>query len=146
MTTPVINLQAVFLNGSSLEVPDRARFNGLTGDIPMSININASNRQLSDELYEVSVRVTLESKHEGKDLYVAELTQAGIFTIQADKALMGQILYKACPAIILPYLRSNLADLLLRAQLPIVHLPDVNWVDPGEQNAVQNPDVPKLVH
>jgi len=112
----------------------------------MSININASNRQLSDELYEVSVRVTLESKHEGKDLYVAELTQAGIFTIQADKALMGQILYKACPSVILPYLRSNLADLLLRAQLPIMHLPDVNWVEPGEQNAVQNPDVPKLVH
>lgn len=145
MSTPVINLQAVFLNGASLEVPDRARFNGLNGDMPIAININASNRQLSDEVYEVVVRVTLDSKHEGKDLYIAELTQAGLFTIQAEKNLIGQILYKACPSVLLPYLRSNLADLLLRAQLPIVHLPDVNWTEPGEQPA-QNPDVPKLVH
>ena len=32
-----------------------------------------------------------------------------------------------CPSMVYPYLRANLADLMTRANVPPVHLPEVNF-------------------
>jgi preprotein translocase subunit SecB len=57
---------------------------------------------------------------------------------------MGPILGIACPQIIYPYLRSNVADAINRAGFPPVHLSEVNFQAMYEQqqadarNSVQN--------
>lgn len=40
---------------------------------------------------------------------------------------MDQILAISCPSIIYPYLRSNIADMILRAGFPPVHLAEINF-------------------
>jgi preprotein translocase subunit SecB len=40
---------------------------------------------------------------------------------------MGQVLGMACPQIIYPYLRGNVADVVQRAGFPPVHLAEINF-------------------
>ena len=40
---------------------------------------------------------------------------------------MGMVMGIACPQIVYPYLRSNVADLIQRAGFPPVHLAEINF-------------------
>ena len=46
---------------------------------------------------------------------------------------MGPILGIACPQIIYPYLRGNVADLIQRGGFPPVHLAEINFQSMYEQ-------------
>jgi preprotein translocase subunit SecB len=46
---------------------------------------------------------------------------------------MGPIMGIACPQIVYPYLRANVADLINRAGFPPVHLSEINFQAMYEQ-------------
>lgn len=67
-----------------------------------------------------------------------EATQAGIFEIRnVPQEQMGQIMGIACPQIVYPYLRGNVADLIQRGGFPPVHLSEINFQAMYEQQQVQ---------
>jgi preprotein translocase subunit SecB len=52
----------------------------------------------------------------------------------------------ACPQIVYPYLRSNVADLIQRSGFPPVHLSEINFQAMYEQQRAQaEADAPKIV-
>jgi preprotein translocase subunit SecB len=54
--------------------------------------------------------------------------QAGIFEVRNVEAeQMGSILGIACPQIVYPYLRGNVADVIQRGGFPPVHLAEINF-------------------
>ena len=54
--------------------------------------------------------------------------QSGIFAIQGIPAeALQHVSNVLCPSMVYPYLRANLADLMTRANVPPVHLPEVNF-------------------
>ena len=48
---------------------------------------------------------------------------------------MGGVIGVACPQIIYPYLRGNVADIVTRAGFPPVHLAEINFQAMYEQQA-----------
>ena len=76
-----------------------------------------------------------------------EVTQAGIFEIRnLPEDQMGQIMGIACPQIVYPYLRGNVADVISRAGFPPVHLSEINFQAMYEQQrANAEAEAPRIV-
>jgi len=98
-------------------------------------------------VYEVAVTATVQTKINDKTVFLVEAKQAGIFEIRnlpADQ--MGPIMGIACPQIVYPYLRGNVADMIQRAGFPPVHLAEINFQAMYEQQqAQQEEDAPRIV-
>ncbi len=56
---------------------------------------------------------------------------------------MGAIMGIACPQIVYPYLRGNVADLITRAGFPPVHLAEINFQAMYEQQQAQAAATPQ---
>jgi protein-export chaperone SecB len=62
------------------------------------------------------VTATVHTKIKDKTVFLVEAKQAGIFEMRnIAEDQMGQIMGIACPQIVYPYLRGNVADLIQRA-------------------------------
>lgn len=61
-------------------------------------------------------------------IILVEGTQSGLFAIHGiPLEALQHVTNVVCPAMVYPYLRANLADLMNRANVPPVHLPEVNF-------------------
>jgi preprotein translocase subunit SecB len=88
---------------------------------------------------EVTVTATVKTQIEDKTVFLVEVKQAGIFEIRhLPEDQMGPVVGIACPQIIYPYLRSNVADVIQRAGFPPVHLSEINFQAMYEQQQAAN--------
>ena len=132
--TPVFQIQRVYLKDLSLEQPNSPAI--LTsGEQPsVDIQLGVGMEQVADGIVEVSVTATVTTKIDDKVVFLVEAKQAGIFEIRhVPDEQMGPIVGIACPQIVYPYLRSNIADLIQRAGFPPVHLAEINFQAMYEQ-------------
>jgi preprotein translocase subunit SecB len=124
---PLFQLQRIYLKDASLELPNAPQIFLEAGSPQVEVQMDVSNEKLSDTTTEVQVRVTVTAKMAEKTLFIVEAKQAGIFELRIPDNQIGPILGIVCPAIIYPYLRSNVADLLSRSSLPPIHLAEINF-------------------
>jgi preprotein translocase subunit SecB len=69
--------------------------------------------------------------------------QPGIFEIRnLPQEQLGQIMGIACPQIVYPYLRGNVADLIQRGGFPPVHLSEINFQAMYEQQQAEAAGTP----
>ena len=132
--TPVFQIQRVYLKEASLEQPNSPAIlleqEAPTVDIQLGVNA----APVADGIFEVSVRATVQTKIKDKTVFLVEATQAGIFEIRnLPQEQLGQIMGIACPQIVYPYLRGNVADLIQRGGFPPVHLSEINFQAMYEQ-------------
>ena len=93
---------------------------------------------MAEGIYEVCVTATVHTKIQDRTVFLVEAKQAGIFEIRnLPPEQMGQVMGIACPQIVYPYLRGNVADLIQRGGFPPVHLSEINFQAMYEQQ--QNP-------
>jgi preprotein translocase subunit SecB len=94
----------------------------------VDIQLAVGSEQVADGVFEATVTATVHTKIGDKTVFLIEAKQAGIFEIRnlpADQ--MGPVLGMACPQIVYPYLRGNVADAVQRAGFPPVHLDEINF-------------------
>ncbi|NDE24293.1 MAG: protein-export chaperone SecB [Betaproteobacteria bacterium] len=116
--TPVFQIQRVYMKEASLEQPNSPAI--LLG------------------VYEICVTATVHTKIEDKTVFLVECKQAGIFEIRnLPEDQMGPIMGIACPQIVYPYLRGNVADMVTRAGFPPVHLAEINFQAMYEQQQAE---------
>ncbi len=136
--TPVFQIQRVYLKDLSLEQPNSPAI--LTsGEQPsVDIQLGVGMEQVADGIVEVSVTATVTTKIQDKTVFLVEAKQAGIFEIRnLPEDQMGPIVGIACPQIVYPYLRGNVADVIQRAGFPPVHLAEINFQAMYEQQQAQ---------
>ena len=135
---PVIQIQRVYLKEASLEQPNSPAIL-LEQDQPsVDIQLQINTENVADGIYETAVTATVQTKIKDKTLFLAECRQAGIFEIRhLPEDQMGPVMGIACPQILYPYLRANLADLITRAGFPPVHLAEINFQAMYEQQQAQ---------
>ena len=105
---PVFQIQRVYLKDVSLEQP------------------NSPEILMQQEQPSVDIQLGVETKP------VVE----GIFEVRnIDPEQLGSILGIACPQIVYPYLRGNVADVIQRAGFPPVHLAEINFQAMYQQQA-----------
>jgi len=103
-------------------------------DIQLGIEANP----VAEGVFEVSVTATVHTKIKDKTVFLVEVKQAGIFEVRnLPEEQMGSIMGIACPQIVYPYLRGNVADLIQRSGFPPVHLSEINFQAMYEQQQSQ---------
>lgn len=135
---PVFQIQRVYLKGASLEQPNSPAIlleqESPTVDIQLGVNAGP----VAEGIFEVTVTATVQTKIKEKTVFLVEATQAGIFEIRnLPPEQMSQVMGIACPQIVYPYLRGNVADLIQRGGFPPVHLAEINFQAMYEQQQQQ---------
>jgi preprotein translocase subunit SecB len=133
-TTPVFQIQRMYLKDLSLEIPHAPQIFLEQGQPTVEVSIDTGGEQLADGIYEVTVTVTVTTKIPPKDkekekvVFLTEAKQAGIFELRNIPAeQMEMVLNIVCPNTIYPYLRSNVADVIQRSGFPPIHLAEINF-------------------
>jgi preprotein translocase subunit SecB len=132
--TPVFNIQRVYLKEVSLEQPNSPAILLEQEQPAVDIQLGVEATPVAEGIYEVSVTATVHTKIKDKTVFLVEAKQAGIFEVRnVPEGQMGQIMGIACPQIVYPYLRGNVADLIQRGGFPPVHLSEINFQAMYEQ-------------
>ena len=125
---PIFNIQRVYLKDMSLEQPNSpAIFLEQEGpSIEVAIDINSES--LAEAIFESTITITVTAKIKDKIAFLVEGKQAGIFEVRnVPEDQLEPLLGIACPNILYPYLRANIADMVTRAGFPPIHLNEINF-------------------
>jgi preprotein translocase subunit SecB len=135
---PFFNIQRIYLKDMSLEQPNSPGI-FLEQEIPsVEVEVDVKAERLAESVFEVLVTGTVTAKVTDKVAFLIEAKQAGIFDIRnipADQ--IDPLVGIACPTILFPYLRSNIADAITRAGFPPIHLAEINFQALYEQRISQ---------
>jgi preprotein translocase subunit SecB len=136
---PVFQIQRVYLKDMSLEQPNSPAILASEQQPEVDIQLAMGMEQVVEGIVEVTVTATVKTQIEDKTVFLVEVKQAGIFEIRnLPDDQMGPVVGIACPQIIYPYLRSNVADVIQRAGFPPVHLSEINFQAMYEQQQAAN--------
>ncbi|MDO4725149.1 MAG: protein-export chaperone SecB [Comamonadaceae bacterium] len=135
---PVFQIQRVYLKDLSLEQPNSPAILLEQTQPNVDIQLAVAANNIDEGIFEIVVTGTVHTKVNDKTLFLVEAKQAGIFEIRnIPQEQMGAVVGVACPQIVYPYLRGNIADLINRAGFPPVHLAEINFQAMYEQQAQQ---------
>jgi preprotein translocase subunit SecB len=130
-TTPaqqVFNIQRIYLKDASLEIPNAPQIFLETEPPTVDVQLDVGNTLVLEGIHEVTVMVTVTTRVKDQVAFLVEVKEAGIFEIRGIAAdQLEPILGIVAPNIIYPYLRSNLADLIMRTGFPPIHLTEINF-------------------
>ena len=145
--TPVFQIQRVYLKEVSLEQPNSPAILLEQEQPTVDIQLGVNASPVADGMFEVVVTATVHTKIKDKTVFLVEASQAGIFEIRnLPPEQMGPIMGIACPQIVYPYLRGNVADLIQRGGFPPVHLSEINFQAMYEQQqAAQGASAPEAI-
>ncbi len=136
---PVFQIQRVYLKDLSLEQPNSPAILLEQTQPSVDIQLSVDTQVVAEGIFEVSVTANVHTKINDKTVFLIEAKQAGIFEVRnIPDEQMGPILGVACPQIVYPYLRGNVADVVQRGGFPPVHLAEINFQAMYEQQQAQN--------
>ena len=122
------NIEKLYVKDLSLELPNAPQVFMQADSPQLDVQIHNESQHVSDALYEVVVTVTVTAKSGEKTLFLAEVAQAGLFSIvnvPADE--LEPLLGIGCPTILYPYVREAVSDLVTRGGFPPVLLAPVSF-------------------
>jgi len=97
-------------------------------NIALSINIDA--KKISDEVFEVSLKVTAEAKIQDEKFFICEITYAGLFSFQKiEGEMLEQVLLIYCPNILFPFLRRIITNVTTDGGLAPLMLDPIDFAD-----------------
>ena len=135
---PVFQIQRVYLKDMSLEQPNSPEILLNQEQPSVDIQLGVEAIPVADGLFEVAVTAKVQAKLADKTVFLVEAKQAGIFELRnMPQEQLGAILGIACPQIVYPYLRGNVADVVQRAGFPSVHLAEINFQAMFEQQQAE---------
>lgn len=122
------NLQKIYVKDVSFETPHSPEVFTLKWEPKVEFNLASNAKQLQEDLFEVSLTVTLTVKIEDKTAYLVEVCQAGIFHATGfSEQEFGHLLGSYCPSVLFPYAREAVSDLVIKGGFPPMLLAPVNF-------------------
>ncbi len=124
---PQLNLERIYVKDLSFEVPNPRVFSGEWSP-ELDITMSSSAEQLGDNHFHVVLSVTVNAKNQNTSAFVAEVHQAGIFSIaNVPQDHLHQLLGAYCPNILFPYARESISDVVNRGSFPQLLLAPINF-------------------
>lgn len=125
---PYFHIQRSYLKDLSLEQPNSPAIFLEQEGPTVEVQVDVSAERLAEDVFEVSVIATITAKIKDKVAFLVEGKQAGIFEIRhVPMEQLDPLIGIACPTIVYPYLRANLADAISRAGFQPIHLAEINF-------------------
>lgn len=125
---PQFNIQRVYTKDISFETPNSPDVFQLEWKPEVKLDLDSRSAKLADNTFEVILALTVTVKVADKVAYLAEVQQAGIFTIgNMDEAQLAHAIGAFCPSTLFPYAREAIASLVNRGSFPQLNLAPVNF-------------------
>jgi preprotein translocase subunit SecB len=124
-----IGIHKIYVKDFSFESPRSPEvFTASDWQPQTSLNLRSTHTQIQPDNHEIVLTITVETKHEEKTLFLAELQQAGIFLItgyEGDE--LGAVVGSFCPNVLYPYARECIASMISRGGFPEFLLQPINF-------------------
>ena len=125
---PSFQIEKIYAKDVSLEIPGAPQVFLEAQGPQLEIQVRNESAQFADGLFEVAVTVTVTAKAGDRTLFLAEVAQAGIFSVRGvPQADIEPLLAVACPTFLYPYARETVSDLITRGGFPPVLLAPVSF-------------------
>ena len=126
--SPEFAIQRIYTKDVSFETPNSPAVFQLDWKPEIQLDLDTRSTKLADNTYEVVLSVTVTATVEDKTAFLAEVQQAGIFTIgNLPEAQLAHTIGAFCPTTLFPYARETVASLVNRGSFPQFNLSPVNF-------------------
>lgn len=126
---PQFTLQKIYLKDLSFESPrpmetllnpvDRADIN---------FQLSSDIRRPAEDVYEVTLTITVTARKDDAVLYLVEVKQAGLFILKDfSEQELAAMLNSYCPNILFPYAREVVSNMVERGGFPQLLLKPINF-------------------
>lgn len=122
-------IQKIYLKDVSFESPNSPQaFTDGDWKPKINVQINSSNSVIAQDTYEVVLSVTVTANQNEKTAFLAEVKQAGIFTMVGfPEENLGGMVGAFCPESLFPYAREAISELISKGGFPQLLLAPVNF-------------------
>ena len=121
-------IQKIFVKDVSFEAPNSPNIFREQWKPKTDIHIGAQNITLEDDIYEVTLSVTVTAKQDDQTAFLVELKQAGVFLIKNfPQEQLNQLLGSYCPHTLFPFAREAVSDFVSKGGFPPMLLSPVNF-------------------
>lgn len=121
-------IQRLYVKNSSFETTQTPAIFQKQWEPELNVELNTSHKELEPNIYEVILSVTATVKNKQETAFLAEVQQAGIFTIQGPgEEQLQHILGSFCPNILFPYARETISTLVTKGSFPPLVLSPINF-------------------
>ena len=121
-------LQKLYVKDVSFEVPNAPQVFQEDGQVEIKMNLAQKVETLAEGVQEVTLTVTVTASLGEKTAYLAEVQQAGIFSIAGlNEQSMHAALNTLCPHTLFPYARRTITDLVADGGFPPLVLQPINF-------------------
>lgn len=121
-------LQRLYLSDVSFEAPNSPEVFMVKEQPHVDVKLDTTSRQISDDLYEVTVKITAQVTFGDKTAFLAEVKQSGAFQIAGiEGANLEHALGAFSPNILFPYAREAIDSLVVKGGFPPLMIAPVNF-------------------
>ncbi|WP_448249821.1 protein-export chaperone SecB [Thalassotalea agariperforans] len=125
---PQFAIQRVYMKDVSFETPNSPAIFQKEWKPEVQLDLDTKSAKIADNTYEVILSLTVTVKVEDQTAFLAEVQQAGIFTIgNMPEAQLAHTIGAFCPNTLFPYARESIASLVNRGSFPQLNLAPVNF-------------------
>jgi preprotein translocase subunit SecB len=121
-------LQKIYVKDLSFESPKAPSVFMTTAAPQTQLNIRSGAQEIAPDTHEVTLTLTVEAKDKDTTLFLIEIAQAGIFTIQGySDEERSMITGSFCPNTLYPFARETVADVVGKGGFPQLLLQPINF-------------------
>ncbi len=126
---PQLGILGQYLKDLSFENPNAPQSLALQqGQPQINIGVNVNAQQLGENDYEVTLEINAKAEHEGKVVFLVEMTYCGIFRLQnIPQEMLSPVVLVECPRMLFPFARRILADVTRDGGFPPLMLDPIDF-------------------
>ena len=114
-----LTLHKIYVKDVSFESPNVPAVFSEEWRPQVDVNVQSTGNRVGEKVFEVVLTATITAKLGEKTAFLVEVHQAAVFEIAPPPgADVRVILARECPAIIYPYLRETVSDIVTRGGFP----------------------------
>ena len=123
-----LKIERLYVKEISCKIPhapglfETVEFKESMGEISPSIEISTKIQTVAENKYEVVLHAIVNGKAKNVSLFVVEVQQAGIFTVNAPASQLKQIIESNCASFLHAYLSQAISHAIIQAGFPPIVL------------------------
>jgi len=132
-------LQKIYVKDASLEIPLAPQVFTKAWQPQVDVQVTTSLLALNAEQHQVMLQLTVTAKLEQDVAFLVEVHQAGIFLLKGiAETERLRVLGTDCPAILFPFVRETVSDLVSRGGFPQLLLQPVDFAALYQEHMSRN--------
>lgn len=145
----VFNIEKIYIKDVSYEAPGVplvfSQSQNAAAEIGVQLGLEHGALSAEQGLHEVVITVTVTAKRENKNIFLAEIKQAGIFRIGGvDKDTLQRALEITCANVLFPFAREAINDFVEKGGFPQLLINPINFDALYEQKRLSQASQPSI--